>query len=74
MVVEETKELKCLVLSMPLSSSEVIAREIGATDVRIKAELLQKTGSFEIRGASYCCLKMGFSERIHINRMDLIRK
>jgi len=73
MVVKASNDPKSLVLNTLLIPSEDFTREIGATDVRIKAESLQKTGSFKIRGASYCCLKLRLSERIYLNRMDLIR-
>ncbi len=74
MVVKASNDIKSLVLKTPLIPSEDIALGIGATDVRIRAESLQKSDSFKIRGASYGCSKLRFPERIYLNRMDLIRK
>ena len=50
-VLDARRRLSGIALHTPLESSHTLAAEVGATEVRLKREELQATGSFKTRGA-----------------------
>ena len=60
---EAAKRLEGVAVRTPLLPAPWLARQIGATEVRLKCENLQHAGAFKIRGAYNMIARLSEAER-----------
>lgn len=62
-ILNAADHLRKIIINTPLIPSQTIAEQFEAKDVRIKAESMQWTGSFKVRGAFWRCMQLTEAER-----------
>lgn len=62
-ILTATDHLRQIVVRTPLITSQAMTEKLDAADIKIKAESMQWTGSFKVRGASWRCQQLTEAER-----------